>query len=302
MTKNVVGLSVAPKVVDGLEQADKVSLRVYVQKKLAANVAECPIPSTIRFGTGETVQTDVVEVGTVVPHTSSAQRERKRPLVPGLSIGHPEITAGTLGCIVRRSTEPDGAFVLSNYHVLGDDGAAFPGDAVIQPGSADKGVVPGDIVATLEFTVPFHFDGTPCRVDAALARIEDGEKWQNDWRCFGNTIDVLCLTRLPQKSETVYKIGRTSGLTTGTVIDPNVEAFKIDHKEPGGDKLKPVVFVDQVLCSKYADGGDSGSIVFTSDGFMVGLHMAGSEEVSVFNKIMNVVQELHIEFIKSEIS
>ena len=53
-------------------------------------------------------------------------------------------------------------------------------------------------------------------------------------------------------------------------------------------------FRDQVLCTKYTDSGDSGSLVCDMQGVAVGLHWAGSQSVSIFSPIAFVFQQLDI--------
>ena len=79
---------------------------------------------------------------------------RYRPAPGGVSIGHFEITAGTLGCLVKRDGE---TFILSNNHVLANVNEASKGDAILQPGAHDGGSNPADQIATLEDFVPVSF-------------------------------------------------------------------------------------------------------------------------------------------------
>src|SRR5256885_16595320 len=59
------------------------------------------------------IPTDVVATGVI--RALQARTARFRPAPGGVSIGHRAITAGTLGCVVRRQGQ---VFVLSNNHVL----------------------------------------------------------------------------------------------------------------------------------------------------------------------------------------
>lgn len=118
------------------------------------------VPSSVMEGE-EVVPTDVIEVGEIrALHTN-----KHRPIVPGTSIGHFEITAGTLGVVVRKGGEE---FILSNNHVLANTNAAAIGDRIYQPGPIDGGK-DGDTVATLAQFVPINFSGSNL-VDCALAR------------------------------------------------------------------------------------------------------------------------------------
>jgi hypothetical protein len=85
--------------------------------------------------------------------------------------------------------------------------------------------------------------------------------------------------------------GRTSGNSEGTIKDVNFSAV-IPY--PGVGKLG---FIDQVLCTRYSKGGDSGSIVVDKkSGKIVGLHVAGSEQGSIFNPISEVMSALKFTF------
>ena len=81
---------------------------------------------------------------------------RKRPACHGYSVGHPSITAGSIGA---RVTDGSTFFLLSNNHVLAASNAASVGDAIIQPGTADGGSSPADDIATLSAFKPESTDG-----------------------------------------------------------------------------------------------------------------------------------------------
>jgi hypothetical protein len=83
-------------------------------------------------------------------------RERWPLPVPiGVSIGHPAITAGTIGA---RVTDGVNVLALSNNHVLANSNLASIGDAALQPGTFDGGsVAAGDAIGTLYDFEPIHF-------------------------------------------------------------------------------------------------------------------------------------------------
>ena len=82
-------------------------------------------------------------------------KDRWRPASGGVSIGHINITAGTLGCLATRDGE---LFILSNNHVLANSNAAQKGDPIIQAGRYDGGTLDGQI-ATLEDFEASRFGG-----------------------------------------------------------------------------------------------------------------------------------------------
>lgn len=91
-----------------------------------------------------------------------------RPVPIGVSTGHPNITAGTIGARVKDSS--GNVYALSNNHVYADENNASIGDNVLQPGSIDGGKEPDDAIDTL-----FAFEGIVFStsanntIDAAIA-------------------------------------------------------------------------------------------------------------------------------------
>jgi hypothetical protein len=69
--------------------------------------------------------------------------EEKPKAVPGSGLGHPDVTVGTFGCLVRKAGD-EGLFILSNSHVLANEGLARIGDPIVQPGAHDDRPDVGD--------------------------------------------------------------------------------------------------------------------------------------------------------------
>jgi len=74
----------------------------------------------------------------------------------------------------------------------------------------------------------------------------------------------------------------------------------LNYKKPGGGSGR-VGLQDLVLCTRFTDGGDSGSAVLDMNKRIVGLHFAGSPSSSIFNKINNVLTQLDIDVVTSKI-
>ena len=74
---------------------------------------------------------------------SNSLRRRLRPAQGGFSVGHYQITAGTLGtCCYDLSPFPgipSRYYILSNNHVLANANNARVGDPILQPGPYDGG-------------------------------------------------------------------------------------------------------------------------------------------------------------------
>ncbi|WP_188037196.1 hypothetical protein, partial [Actinotalea sp. JY-7885] len=234
----------------------------------------------------------------VVSAQAVGETGRVRPLRPGISIAHVDVSAGTLGAFV---TVAGRLHALSNYHVLVGSPSASVGDAVLQPGPADGGQDPGDRVGTLAAFVPL-VPGTTALVDAAVAALDDAD------------VDAtypagpVTTTAPVLGAEEVEKIGRTTGVTRGRVT-----AIELDDVVVGyGAELGELSFDDQIEVEglgsgPFSRGGDSGSLVYLPDGgaaAAVGLLFAGSESggengtgLTYLNPIGAVLEALEAELV-----
>ncbi|MBB2923408.1 hypothetical protein [Cellulomonas cellasea] len=204
----------------------------------------------------------------VITALAAGETSRVRPLRPGISIAHVDVSAGTLGAFVRV----DGVLhALSNYHVLAGSPSAEVGDVVVQPGPADGGRAPRDRVGTLAATVPLA-PGRTATVDAALALLDEQDV-DLDY-----PVGRVTRTAVALGGEDVVKIGRTTAVTTGRVTAIELDDIVVGY----GDELGDLRFDDQIEVEStgpgpFSRGGDSGSLVCTRDGIALGLLFAGSE-------------------------
>jgi len=283
---NIVGVGVSKKVTEGKE-LDSLCVCFYVVKKLPPSkiTHRHLVPPVIATDRGQAAYTDVKAVGRIVPQVQPLVK--LKPIESGFSVGHIKITAGTLGVIVKKG---DKRYLLSNSHVLANSGKGKPGDRVIYPGKADGGKVPANWVAILSEAAPFTKGGAFVNeVDAALAEIRE-ERLANISYKLLNTKAPLA-TIIPERDMVVTKRGRTTGVTRGKIIDTDFR-FVLNY-----DGVGQIGFTRQVLCERYTDGGDSGSLVIdVASGKIVGLHFAGAEGGSVFNPIQSVIKALGFAF------
>jgi hypothetical protein len=198
-------------------------------------------------------------------------RRRVRPLRPGLSVAHPNVTAGTLGGFVRTRS---GIAVLSNNHVLAASDAAVLGDPVLQPGPADGGVM-ADRVGTLAAFVRFR-DDSPNAVDAALALLDTGIDLDPGGRPGGPLTGAVPDSIDIEPDEAVEKVGRTTGHTTGRISAVEVDGVAVQYD---GAVHR---FDDQIeiegSAGAFSAGGDSGSVIWRSrDRAPIALLFAGSD-------------------------
>jgi len=249
---------------------------------------------------GYTVRTEVTgkiqllstQVAEPLAGVSPERRGEVSPLVGGVSLSAwvPGVYySGTLGMVTYDNK------ILSNAHVIAlePDTENFLdlGTAIIQPGSGDGGRS-GARVGTLEDYIPLDFgpEAENC-ADAAIGSIdsgvdasygeqfgEEGNYWIEGW----TEISV---------GDTVRKSGRTTGVTTGQVIDTSYD-IEVTY---GNQTAR---FVDQIQVKQdnwsFAGAGDSGSAV-DMDGEFVGLVFAGTEKYVYINKAQHIIEGLGID-------
>ncbi len=211
-----------------------------------------------------------------------------RPVPIGVSTGHYDITAGTIGC---RVTDGDNVYALSNNHVYADENRASTDDPVIQPGRYDGGVNPDinpvDVIGTLADFEPIDFDGTNF-IDAAIAV------------CSTTTLGTATpeggygipshVTVAPKRNLRVKKYGRTTGLTYAKISAVNATVNV-------GYSSGTATFVNQIYIRAvgFSAGGDSGSLIVTESGNNpVGLLFAGSSVSTIANPINVVLQRFGV--------
>jgi len=246
---------------------------------------------------------DVQEVGGVgiEPITPQSPKDtgtvnttdRHRPNPQGVSIGHPDVTAGTAGFIAWEAVESHGVKYpaprgVTNNHVAAAVNEADPGDSILQPGSYDGGNdTDQDRIGKLEDYVKIEDEEN--LVDVAYYSIDDRSS-----NSYIPSVGVPRETAEVRTGDIVKKFGRTTGLESGEVRSPDARIrVKFD------DGLKE--FTDQVICDSISSGGDSGSAVVTNDSRLAGLLFAGSSEITIFNKISNVLDETGLHLNPSEV-
>lgn len=313
--KNVVGVAVS----------SRHEIAVYVSKKESLNDLKKKdvIPVGLKAGIVD-VYTDVIQTGPLVAYRT----DRVRPAPPGVSIGHKDVTAGTFGCVVKdKDNDP---YILSNNHVLANSNDASLGENILQPGKADGGSAPDDVIAELFSFVPLTFDDfvNPCPaanlivtaltktsslfgrkskfmtyvdsqqeanlVDAAIAAPRDDDD------IVPHIIDIgtPVVTLDPSLDLSVIKSGRTTGLTSGKITGLNA-TVRVQY---GAGKI--ATFEDQIILSgdSFSGPGDSGSVIChiqqvskrETQVSLVGLLFGGGEGITIANKISHVFDKLGV--------
>jgi hypothetical protein len=283
--RNIVAVGISEKRTEG-KGTGQLSLCFYVVKKKSLRTLSAGhvIPPVMAAPTGAAVFTDVKAIGRVKPQKVN---KRSSPLQSGYSICHYKDTAGTLGAVVRKGGK---LYVLSNSHVLARAGKAKKGDPILFPSPYDGGKRNTDTAAVLSYFRPFKTGGDfENRVDAALAEIGTDRLGTINFAIAAAKTPLRTIA--PARGMKIVKFGRTSGETRGEVQDIH---FRVVINYPG---VGQVGFLDQVQCTRYTEGGDSGSIVVDkATGRLVGLHFSGSPGASIFTPIQYVMDELDFAF------
>ncbi|MCP5101974.1 MAG: hypothetical protein GY950_01280 [bacterium] len=249
----------------------EIAVRIHVKEKKAEGLL---VQEEIfkKFINGK--PTDVIEANYGVDTGAGARRlsphrKRFKVIQPGISVGHYKGAAGTIGLIVHNRLSGKAA-LLSNWHVLCNDGDANVGDPIVQPGRPDGGKHGKDTAAFLLEKFVIDQDG-----DAAIAEVKENKQWRPGQ--FPTNARITGI-RNPILGEKLVKSGCKTGETYGQV--DGIGRYIIDGY-PGG----PLVLDGFVIGPRDLENpgnevisgpGDSGSCWHTPDtNEAVGLHCAG---------------------------
>lgn len=242
-----------------------------------------------------------------------------RPVPIGISVGHSDVTAGTLGCRVSQGCH---LYALSNNHVLANQNDAQIGDPIIQPGTFDGGSAPADTIGMLYDYVPLSFT-TSCnvntcnRIDAAIAEVTGAYVINaTTSEGYGTPRDETIEPYIGMK---VMKYGRTTGLSYG-YIDSVSATIDVNYGTTSNTNYARFVYqivikpAEDASYSDFSAGGDSGALIVAADANYpapdcvndpspcawdypplgderkpVGLLFAGGGGITVANKISDVL-------------
>lgn len=178
---------------------------------------------------------------------------------------------GTLGAFAR---DADGNTVLlSNNHVIAAENDAEVGDVIFQ---AQRGR--GRAVGKLSAWVPITLT-EPNRVDIASATLDADTTFQSSFLPLRNRPDPAGLVA-PRVGTRVFKVGRTSGLTFGSIT-------AIATRVPGvGYGIGSASFENSFIIEGQGGGtfsapGDSGSGIYDLQACLVGFLYAGDGTITL---------------------
>src|SRR5881628_2684232 len=305
---NVVGIAIGNKMIRGRE-TDERCIVVFVEAKRPEGQLRHRDVVPKAFGS---IRTDIVETGRFHALRSEQaldleRTKRIRPAPGGVSIGHVQITAGTLGVLARRNGRP---VILSNNHVLANQNAGRVGDSILQPGPADGGRLQ-DTIARLADFVPIQFkEPAPGPIARFLARLFAPLLHAAGWglrrlpSSASNFVDAAVAepieprlvtpeilgigrargTKDPEIGLQVRKSGRTTGVTQGRIT----AIVEVDYGGP------TAIFRERIVSDLLSKGGDSGSLVVDDARHAVGLLFAGGATTTLINPIAAVASALNV--------
>ena len=242
--------------------------------------------------------------GMLVAFSDPTKRQRPAPM--GFSVGHPAITAGSIGARVADGS--GNVYVLSNNHVLANSNDASIGDAALQPGPYDGGTAPADQIGTLAAFNTIDFSGGDNTIDAAIARsttsdLGNATPTDDGYGAPSATIfgdangDHVFDDEAALLGLNVQKYGRTTKLTHGQITGINA-TVTVCYEVFFGFCIKAARFVDQLVIEPgtFSGGGDSGSLIVTDDGNKnpVALLFAGSSTQTIANRIDLVLNQFGV--------
>ncbi|MGH7452395.1 MAG: hypothetical protein ACRENG_13700 [bacterium] len=218
---------------------------------------------------------------------------RHRPAPNGVSLGHPAITAGTLGCLVTKGGT---IYILSNNHVMANSNNASIGDNILQPGPFDGGQDPADRIADLsEFKTIVFSTSANNVIDAAIADVVNDNdvtgETHPDAGSYGKPRSTTVSASVGMR---VQKYGRTTRHTRGRVQAINA-TVNVSYGSSGVAR-----FVSQIIINPggFSAGGDSGSLIVarggSNDRKPVGLLFAGSSSITIANPINSVLSNFGV--------
>jgi hypothetical protein len=315
--KNVISVKMGNKITAGIDTGVE-AIIVGVETKVSLTRLR---KVDVILASINNIPTDVQVVKKIKALAKAVALDRTKEYIPapgGVSVGHPDISAGTLGMWVKRK----GIWgILSNNHVLGNVNRGKIGDLIYQPGPADGGTAKNAKARLKVLPIIDLVGPSECPIANTLVNVLNTVA-----RLFGrrtrlattvaaglNLVDCGWAEALDDKfvdpeileiglpkgecefevDERIKKSGRSSDLTYGTVTSVDA-AINVDM---GDGQIG--MFSDQIEFGTpgFIVPGDSGSAILSMDDKVGGLGFAGNEDASYANKYRHNKSALELDTI-----
>jgi len=322
--------SLMPRIKNGQIVPDTKVVRIYVEKKvpLAELAKKDIIPSRLKLNCKECleIETDVVELPRMKYLSLTDPKDhqkRHRPIPAGVSSTHYKSTACTLTYYWKKvakttslGTPSYQIYVSSCEHCYGLEGKARKGDPLLQPSPYDDGTLKNDTIAKFSFGIRTKYNDYTCKFRNLLYKIFKILYYITHFKpysavnkvdqAFGIPINLEDVSisifgetkrvvgkGLHELFREVFKSGRTTGITAGTIQDIRWNGY-VDGSRG------TAFYKDCVLVEGLAKGGDSGSPVYykTDIGLeFLGALFAGSKSHYIYCKVENIEAESGLELV-----
>ncbi|MCD3198599.1 hypothetical protein G8T76_12420 [Clostridium botulinum C/D] len=280
---NVVGIGLGYKIKNGF-YTNQLCVQVFVTKKILLDNLSCNdlVPRIYK-----NIPTDVVETGIF---TACALKKRIRPVLGGYSISNASINhySGTASCLVTNGVSN---FVLSSTHALSNNFTQPIGSPIVQPATKYGGRPPNDTIATLHKYIPIRYSTETSQPinssDCALGLLTK----PNILSPKIDFIGKLNGTKRAILNEEVRKVGTTSELTKGKVLNPNA-TIEINFSDG-----KRAAFQDLITTTRMLSPGDSGAILVNKHNYGLGMGLSGSNTTSSYCRLDIALDQLDVKLV-----
>ncbi|TWV98859.1 hypothetical protein [Chitinophaga pinensis] len=290
------------------KETGEICLKAFVPQKLPEKILPAwrILPKSLPVD-GHKVMVDVEEMEkAIVPNfnisamqTTISSKEASPllpvPMQPGQSSANIISDVGTV-CIYARRKGQIGThrrFFISCNHVFSSLNLAPIGTPIIAPARLDGGIYPYNQIGNLINFIPLWFGplyNNFC--DAALAYTLQEKGGINKVKDIGIIKELGSIQSL-EDNPVVYKTGRTTGVTSGTVVAASA-SIKVDYWALGSYGVN-TVFHNQIITTHMGAYGDSGSLLINHQQRAVGMLFAGSATHTFFNPLHLILQAFELE-------
>jgi hypothetical protein len=257
------------------------------------------IPVTTVDAPGDVQSLVIIAGSSATTHaaaTSVPEVNHVRPLVAGLQIENFDdddrrrvagtlkpgfLIVGTLGCFVKLSNGD--IALLSNNHVVAAENHGINGsDQIYQPGSLSSNpALEVSQLASFKPIMPSPAGTMPPSpgvvwndIDAGVAKLTAAISFHQGYLSVRGLVKPHAMAAA-KLGDSVFKVGRTTGLTRGTVTSVATVVGPIPYRD-GPSWFRDSFEIEGINGTQFSDHGDSGSAIVRDNGEIVGLLYAGN--------------------------